>query len=78
MGNKRGGRKPKHPSIGDFRTRFVGCIELVKRKPKNLDFNAKPNEMAIMNQVAAKIKDWDDILAGTTFFAPPLCHQRTN
>ncbi len=50
--------KQKHPSIGDWRnTGLLGCIELVKnRKTKEpmAPFNAKPDEMQVMNKVAAK------------------------
>jgi taurine--2-oxoglutarate transaminase len=53
--------KQKHPSIGNFRTTgLLGCIELVKNrdtKEPMAPFNAKPDEMAVMNKVAAKIKD---------------------
>jgi len=70
----------KHPSIGDWRnTGLLGCIELVKNrntKEPMAPFNAKPEEMIIMNKVAAKIKElgmntfvrWNYI-----FIAPPLC-----
>lgn len=69
----------KHPSIGDFRnTGLLGCIELVKNretKEPMAPWNAKSNQMEIMNQVAAKIKElgmftfvrWNYI-----FIAPPL------
>jgi len=69
-----------HPSIGDYRnTGLLGCFELVKnRKTKEpmAPFNAKPEEMAVMNKVAAKLKElgmstfvrWNYI-----FVAPPLC-----
>jgi taurine--2-oxoglutarate transaminase len=72
--------KQKHASIGDFRnTGLLGCIELVKnRKTKEpmAPWNAAPNEMEIMNKVAAKINElgmftfvrWNFI-----FTAPPLC-----
>lgn len=72
--------KQKHPSIGDWRnTGLLGCLELVKsRKTKEpmAPFNAKPDEMIVMNKVAAKLKDlgmhtfvrWNYI-----FIAPPLC-----
>ncbi len=44
----------KHPSIGNFRnTGLLGCIELVKNretKEPMAPFNAKPDEMAIMNK----------------------------
>jgi taurine--2-oxoglutarate transaminase len=72
--------KRKHPSIGDFRnTGLLGCIELVKnrrtREPM-APFNAAPADMAIMNKVAAKIRElgmftfvrWNYI-----FVAPPMC-----
>ncbi len=70
----------KHPSIGDFRnTGLLGCIELVKNrgtKEPMAPWNASPEEMTIMNQVAAKITElgmftfvrWNFI-----FIAPPLC-----
>ena len=72
--------KQKHPSIGDFRnTGLLGCIELVKNrttKEPMAPFNAKPDEMAVMNKVAAKLKElglytfvrWSYIIV-----APPLC-----
>lgn len=71
--------RQKHPSIGDFRnTGLLGCIELVKNrdtKEPMAPWNAKPEEMEVMNQVAKKIKDlgmftfvrWNFI-----FIAPPL------
>lgn len=70
----------EHPSIGDYRnTGLLGCFELVKnRKTKEpmAPFNAKPEEMTVMNKVAAKLRDlgmstfvrWNYIFA-----APPLC-----
>ena len=72
--------KQKHPSIGDWRnTGLLGCLELVKdRKTKEpmAPFNAKPDEMIVMNKVVAKLKElglhtmvrWSFI-----FIAPPLC-----
>ncbi len=70
----------KHPSIGDFRnTGLLGCIELVKnRKTKEpmVPFNAKPDEMAVMNKVAAKIKElgmYTFVRWSYIFIAPPLC-----
>ena len=52
------GLKQKHPSIGDWRnTGLLGCLELVKnRKTKEpmAPFNAKPDEMVVMNKVAAR------------------------
>ena len=72
--------KKKHPSIGDFRnTGLLGCIELVKnRKTKEpmAPFNAKPDEMAIMNKVATKIKElgmYTFVRWNYIFIAPPLC-----
>ncbi|MEZ4809408.1 MAG: aminotransferase class III-fold pyridoxal phosphate-dependent enzyme [Allomuricauda sp.] len=72
--------KAGHPSIGDFRnTGLLGCLELVKNrntKAPMAPFNAKPEEMMVMGQVAAKIRElgmhtfvrWSYI-----FIAPPLC-----
>lgn len=69
-----------HPSIGDFRnTGLLGCIELVKNrdtKEPMARFNANAEEMAVMNKVAARLKQlgmyafvrWNYI-----FIAPPLC-----
>ena len=72
--------KQKNPSIGDYRnTGLLGCFELVKnRKTKEpmAPFNAKPDEMAVMNKVAAKIKDlgmYTFVRWGYVFVAPPLC-----
>lgn len=72
--------KQKHQSIGDFRnTGLLGCIELVKnRKTKEpmAPFNAKPEEMGVMNKVAAKIKDlgmYTFVRWSYIFIAPPLC-----
>ncbi|MEP7129098.1 MAG: aminotransferase class III-fold pyridoxal phosphate-dependent enzyme [Chitinophagales bacterium] len=72
--------KKKHPSIGDFRTTgLLGCMELVKdRKTKEpmAPFNAKPDEMVVMNKVAAKIKElgmYTFVRWGFIFVAPPLC-----
>ena len=72
--------KQKHPSIGDFRnTGLLGCIELVKnRKTREpmAPFNAKADEMAVMNKVAAKIKDlgmYTFVRWSYIFIAPPLC-----
>lgn len=72
--------KLKHPSIGDWRnTGLLGCIELVKnRKTKEpmAPFNAKPDEMEIMNKVAAKIKEmgmYTFVRWSYIFIAPPLC-----
>ena len=72
--------KQQHPSIGDFRnTGLLGCIELVKNKITKepmAPFNAKPDEMVVMNKVAAKIKElgmYTFVRWGYIFIAPPLC-----
>lgn len=72
--------KKKHPSIGDFRnTGLLGCIELVKNretKEPMAPFNAKPAEMAVMNKVAAKIKEmgmYTFVRWNYIFTCPPLC-----
>ena len=72
--------KKKHPSIGDWRnTGLLGCIELVKdRKTKEpmAPFNAKPEEMAVMNKVAARLKElgmYTFVRWNYIFVAPPLC-----
>ena len=72
--------KQKHPSIGDFRTTgLLGCIELVKNrvtKEPMAPFNAKPDEMVVMNKVAAKIKElgmYTFVRWNYIFVAPPLC-----
>ncbi|QEC68257.1 aminotransferase class III-fold pyridoxal phosphate-dependent enzyme [Panacibacter ginsenosidivorans] len=70
----------KHPSIGDFRnTGLLGCIELVKNratKEPMAPFNAKPDQMTIMNKVAAKLKElgmYTFVRWNYIFIAPPLC-----
>ena len=72
--------RKKHPSIGDWRnTGLLGCIELVRnRKTKEpmAPYNAKPDEMAVMNKVAARIKDlgmYTFVRWNYIFVAPPLC-----
>ena len=72
--------KKKHPSIGDWRnTGLLGCIELVKNKGTKepmAPFNAKPEEMAIMNKVAARLKElgmYTFVRWNYIFVAPPLC-----
>jgi len=72
--------KEKHPSIGDWRnTGLLGCIELVKNratKEPMAPFNAKPDEMLVMNKVAAKIKElgmYTFVRWNYIFIAPPLC-----
>jgi taurine---2-oxoglutarate transaminase len=71
--------KQKHPSVGDWRnTGLLGCIELVKNrqtKEPMAPFNAKPDEMAVMNKVANKIKElgmYTFVRWGYIFVAPPL------
>lgn len=75
--------KEKHPSIGEFRnTGLLGCIELVKNrntKEPMAPFNAKPDEMTVMNKVAAKIKElgmYTFVRWNYIFIAPPLCITR--
>jgi taurine--2-oxoglutarate transaminase len=72
--------KQRHPSIGDFRTTgLLGCFELVKsRKTKEpmAPFNAKPDEMAVISKVAARIKElgmYTFVRWSYVFVAPPLC-----
>src|SRR5688572_4095986 len=72
--------KQKHKSVGDWRnTGLLGCIELVKSKKTKepmAPFNAKPNEMEVMNKVAAKIKElgmYTFVRWSYIFIAPPLC-----
>jgi taurine--2-oxoglutarate transaminase len=72
--------KKKHPSIGDWRnTGLLGCIELVKNRQSKepmAPYNAKPDEMAIMNKVAARLKDlgmYTFVRWNYIFVAPPLC-----
>ncbi|MBX2939479.1 MAG: aminotransferase class III-fold pyridoxal phosphate-dependent enzyme [Ferruginibacter sp.] len=72
--------KAQHPSIGDFRnTGLLGCIELVKNRATKepfAPFNAKPDEMAVMNNVAAKLKElglYTFVRWSYVFIAPPLC-----
>lgn len=75
--------KQKHPSIGDFRnTGLLGCIELVKNrdtKEPMAPFNAKPDEMVVMNKVAARLKElglYTFVRWSYIFIAPPLCVTR--
>jgi taurine---2-oxoglutarate transaminase len=70
----------KHPSLGNWRnTGLLGCIELVKNrttKEPMAPFNAKPDEMVVMNKVAAKIKElgmYTFVRWNYIFIAPPLC-----
>lgn len=71
--------REKHPSIGDWRnTGLLGCLELVKdRKTKEAlaPFNAKPDQMGVMNKVAARIKElgmYTFVRWNYIFIAPPL------
>ena len=71
--------KKKHPSIGNWRnTGLLGCLELVKNqktKEPMAPFNAKPDEMVVMNKVAAKIKElgmYTFVRWSYIFIAPPL------
>lgn len=75
--------KLKHPSIGDWRnTGLLGCLELVKnreRKEPMAPFNATAAEMAVMNKVAAKIRElgmYTFVRWSYVFIAPPLCITR--
>ena len=70
----------KHPSIGDFRnTGLLGCLELVKNrttKEPMAPFNAKGEEMAVMNKVTARLKElgmYTQVRWNYIFVAPPLC-----
>jgi taurine--2-oxoglutarate transaminase len=72
--------KKKHRSIGDWRNQgLLGCLELVKNretKEPMAPFNAKPDEMVVMNKVAAKLKElgmYTFVRWSFIFIAPPLC-----
>jgi taurine--2-oxoglutarate transaminase len=72
--------KQQHPSIGDWRnTGLLGCLEIVKNKKTKepmAPFNAKPDEMIVMNKVAAKLKElgmYTFVRWSYVFIAPPLC-----
>jgi taurine--2-oxoglutarate transaminase len=71
--------KQHHPCIGDFRnTGLLGCIELVKdrnTKEPMAPFNAKPEEMAVMTRVAARLRQlgmYAFVRWNYVFIAPPL------
>jgi taurine---2-oxoglutarate transaminase len=73
----------KHPCIGDWRnTGLLGCLEIVRnRKTKEpmAPFNAKPEEMTVMNQVAARLRQlgmYTFVRWNYVFIAPPLCITR--
>lgn len=75
--------KKKHSSIGDWRNKgLLGCLELVKNKETKepmAPFNAKSDEMVVMNMVAAMIKDsgmYTFVRWSYIFIAPPLCITR--
>jgi len=79
-----GAMKLHHPCIGDFRnTGLLGCIELVKdreTKEPMVPFNAKAEEMAVMNRVAARLKQlgmYAFVRWNYVFIAPPLSITRT-
>ena len=72
--------KKMHPSVGEWRNRgLLGCIDLVKSritKEPMAPFNARPEEMVVMNKVAAKIRElgmYTFVRWGLIFIAPPLC-----
>jgi len=72
--------KKLHPSIGDWRNMgLLGCLELVKdRKTKEplAPFNAQPDEMAVMTQVTAALRQqgmYTFVRWNYIFIAPPLC-----
>jgi len=71
--------RQRHPSIGDFRnTGLLGCLELVKNritKEPMAPYNARPEEMTIMNKVAARLKElgmYTFVRWNYVFIAPPL------
>ena len=75
--------KTKHPCVGDWRnTGLLGCLELVRNrgtKEPMAPFNAKPEEMTVMNQVAARLKQlgmYTFVRWNYVFIAPPLCITR--
>ncbi|GAC1377135.1 MAG: aspartate aminotransferase family protein [Hymenobacter sp.] len=68
-----------HPSIGDWRnTGLFGCLELVKNratKEPMAPWNATNDQMAVMNQVAAKIRElgmYTFVRWSFIFICPPL------
>jgi taurine--2-oxoglutarate transaminase len=73
----------RHPSVGDVRnTGMLGVIELVKNRETRepmAPFNAKPSEMGVMSQIAAKLKDlgmYTFVRWNYMFVAPPLISSR--
>jgi len=72
--------KQQHPCIGDWRNQgLLGCLEIVKdrsTKEPMAPFNAKPEEMVVMNKVAARIRElgmYTFVRWNYVFIAPPLC-----
>ncbi|GAA3965934.1 aminotransferase class III-fold pyridoxal phosphate-dependent enzyme [Hymenobacter antarcticus] len=68
-----------HPSIGDWRnTGLFGCLELVKNrdtKEPMAPWNATNDQMAVMNQVASKIRElgmYTFVRWSYIFICPPL------
>jgi taurine--2-oxoglutarate transaminase len=75
--------KDRHPCIGDFRnTGLLGCIEVVKNRETRepmAPYNAKPEEMVVMGQVAGKLRQlgmYAFVRWNFVFIAPPLCITR--
>ncbi|MEJ7769019.1 MAG: aminotransferase class III-fold pyridoxal phosphate-dependent enzyme [Chitinophagaceae bacterium] len=75
--------KLQHPCIGDFRnTGLLGCLELVKNRESReamAPFNARPEEMVVMNKVATSLRDlgmYTFVRWNYVFVAPPLCISR--
>ena len=75
--------RAEHPCIGDYRnTGLLGCLEIVKNrvtKEPMAPFNAKPEEMTVMNKVAARIRElgmYTFVRWNYVFIAPPLCITR--
>lgn len=70
----------RHPCIGDWRnTGLFGVLELVKNrdtKEPMAPWNAAPDQMAVMNKVAAKIRElgmYTFVRWSYVFIVPPLC-----
>ncbi|WP_035561675.1 aminotransferase class III-fold pyridoxal phosphate-dependent enzyme [Hymenobacter sp. IS2118] len=69
----------EHPSIGDWRnTGLFGCLELVKNratKEPMAPWNATADQMTVMNQVAAKLRElgmYTFVRWSYIFICPPL------
>ena len=69
----------RHSSVGATRNLgLFGIVEVVRNRETRepmAPFNAKPDEMAVMNKVAAKIKElrmYTFVRWGYVFVAPPL------